>query len=82
MSDSTTCIGHSLDRTPGTPRHECTPLCTTTACCSGMFPRGSVTELGTIERVSLTAYLIDGTWVPYEKVHGKPAPATPLVIFG
>lgn len=36
----------------------------------GLLPEGTTTRLGTIERASLTAYLINGTWVPFEKVHG------------
>ena len=40
---------------------------------------GTVTELGTVEQVSLTAYLIAGRWVPFHKVDGKPAAASPLV---
>ena len=81
MSDSTRCFGHDLPATGG-PAHVCTPLCTTSACCAGLFRSGDRTELGTIEQVSLTAYLIDGTWVPFQRVHGKPAAATPLVVFG
>lgn len=40
---------------------------------------GTVTDLGTVERVSLTAYLVDGQWVGHEKVHGPRGWAEPLV---
>jgi hypothetical protein len=40
---------------------------------------GTITEFGTVEQVSLTAYLIAGRWVPFHKVDGKPAAAAPLV---
>ena len=62
---------------PATP----TPATTTRGC----LPIGTVTEFGTIIDVSLTAYLIDvgGTscerWVSFDKVHGTPEPAFPLV---
>lgn len=49
---------------------------------AGTLPTGTVTEFGTIEASSLTAYRIDGTWVPFFKVHGRPAAATPLVTLG
>ena len=49
---------------------------------AGTLTSGTVTPLGTIERVSLTAYLIGGTWVPFHKIHGAPAPVMPLVTFG
>jgi hypothetical protein len=42
---------------------------------------GDVTALGTIERVSLTAYFIGGAWHSFVKVDGLTA-AEPLVIFG
>jgi len=48
----------------------------------GTLLEGTETDLGTIERVSLTAYLIDGTWVPFSKVHGPYEWAEPLVTFG
>jgi hypothetical protein len=48
----------------------------------GTLPAGTVTEFGVIETSSLTAYLIDGTWVPFFKVHGRPTAATPLVVLG
>lgn len=40
---------------------------------------GTVTDLGTVERVSLTAYLVDGQWVGHDKVHGPRGWAEPLV---
>lgn len=46
---------------------------------AGVLPVGFETELGVIDRVSLTAYSIDGHWVPFEKVHGVRPAATPLV---
>ena len=42
---------------------------------------GDVTALGTIERVSLTAYFIGGAWHSFVKMDGLTA-AEPLVIFG
>lgn len=39
---------------------------------------GDVTTLGTIERVSLTAYMIGGTWHSFVKVDGLVA-AEPMV---
>ena len=36
--------------------------------------------MGVIEAVSMTAYRIGGTWVPFVRVHGAYAPATPLVV--
>jgi len=44
----------------------------------GCLPTGTTTTLGTIERVSMTAYLINGAWVPFAKVHGAYKPAKPL----
>lgn len=44
------------------------------------FRSGTITEHGTIEAVSLTAYLIDGTWVPFHLVHGKRPAVEPLVV--
>lgn len=49
---------------------------------AGTLPTGTETDLGVIEATSLTAYRIAGEWVPFQRVHGKPAPATPLVTFG
>jgi hypothetical protein len=49
----------------------------------GTIPTGTeVPGLGTVEATSLTAYLIDGTWVPFHKVHGRPGPVLPLVTLG
>lgn len=80
---SATCIGHSLDTTPGTPGHVCTLLCTTSTCCAGLLRAGTVTEHGTIVRSTLTAYEVEGgAFVPFAKVHGKPPMAEPLVVFG
>jgi len=45
----------------------------------GLLEVGTETPLGTIERVSFTAYLIEGTWVPFEKVHGPYKPVERLV---
>jgi hypothetical protein len=47
---------------------------------AGCATVGDITTLGTIERVSLTAYLINGQWVPFHKIHGKPARAAALAI--
>jgi len=47
----------------------------------GCLSEGTMTPLGVIDRVSLTAYLIDGTWVPFEKVHGPRPVAERLVAF-
>lgn len=44
------------------------------------FRSGTITEHGTIEAVSLTAYLIDGTWVPFHLVHGNRPAVEPLVV--
>lgn len=49
----------------------------------GLLPAGTVTEHGTIVASTLTAYeLADGSFVAFQQVHGKPAPATPLVRLG
>lgn len=47
----------------------------------GTLSSGTVTELGTIEQVSLTAYLIAGEWVPFTRIHGAYRPAVQLVEF-
>ena len=47
----------------------------------GCLPEGTMTLLGVIERVSLTAYLIGGRWVPFTQVHGAYRPVEPLVRF-
>ena len=44
------------------------------------LPQGTVTALGTIERISSTAYLVDGKWLAHQAIHGKRAWAEPLVI--
>ncbi len=47
------------------------------------FPltRGTVTEFGTVETFSLTAYrMTDGSWVPFALIH-QPEPVAPLVTF-
>jgi hypothetical protein len=47
----------------------------------GMLPAGTVTPLGTIDFTSLTAYrMTSGEWVPFARVHGRPAPVMPLVV--
>lgn len=48
----------------------------------GLRTIGEVTDLGTIEAVSLTAYQIDGTWVPFAKIDGPYRFVEPLVTFG
>lgn len=48
---------------------------------AGCLATGTQTVLGTIEAVSLTAYRIAGTWVPFQKIHGRPAMESPLVTF-
>ena len=48
----------------------------------GTLTEGTLTGFGTIEAVSLTAYRINGTWVPFHKVDGPYSPETPLVSFG
>ena len=47
---------------------------------AGCATIGDVTPLGTIEAVSYTAYLIDGQWVPYHKIHGRPQRAVALAV--
>jgi hypothetical protein len=46
----------------------------------GCLATGTVTPLGTIEQVSLTAYLVGGRWVPFTGIHGPYAPVMPLVV--
>ncbi len=48
----------------------------------GCLTTGTVTSFGVIEQVSYTAYLINGTWVPFFRVHGPYAPVMPLVVLG
>jgi len=45
---------------------------------AGCLMEGTETELGVIEHVSLTAYLIAGRWVPFHRVHGQPRRAESL----
>lgn len=43
---------------------------------------GTVTEWGTVERSTLTAYrMVGGRFVPFTAVHER-TPAEPLVVFG
>ena len=49
-----------------------------TATTPGTLAAGTVTAFGTIERTSFTAYLIDGAWVPFHRVHGAPKAAEPI----
>jgi hypothetical protein len=46
----------------------------------GLVPVGTETPFGVVEAVSLTAYNIGGTWVPFHKLHGRPAAVMPLVV--
>lgn len=79
---SSICFGHDLPATGG-PAHVCSLLCTTSTCCAGLLPAGTVTEHGTIVRSTLTAYEVEGgAFVPFAKVHGTPPMAEPLVAFG
>jgi hypothetical protein len=48
---------------------------------TGLLPTGEVTTIGAIEQTSLTAYLIGGEWVPFERVHGRRPAVVPLVTF-
>jgi hypothetical protein len=45
----------------------------------GTLRVGTRTYLGVIEAVSLTAYRINGTWVPFLKIHGAYPVAQPLI---
>lgn len=45
----------------------------------GLVAVGTVTSFGIVEQVSLTAYLIGGEWVSFDRLHGRPAPVMPLV---
>jgi hypothetical protein len=47
---------------------------------AGCLPAGTATPLGVIDSVSLTAYAIADDWVPFHVLHGRPAPASPLVV--
>lgn len=44
------------------------------------LPSGTVTDHGRIERLSDTAYLVDGRWVPHATIHGPRGWAEPLII--
>ncbi len=45
------------------------------------LPIGTGTSFGTITDSSLTAYQIDGgEWVAFERIHGRPAVVSPLVV--
>lgn len=46
---------------------------------AGCLTEGTETPLGIIEHVSLTAYLIDGRWVPFRNIHGRPQRAESLI---
>lgn len=49
----------------------------------GLLPAGTTTEHGTIVCSTLTAYeMEDGSFVAFQKVHGRPQPVEPLVVFG
>lgn len=49
----------------------------------GLLPAGTVTEHGTIVCSTLTSYeMTDGSFVAFQKVHGRPQPVMPLVVFG
>ena len=47
---------------------------------AGCLTEGTETMLGIIEHVSLTAYMIDGRWVPFHRIHGKPQRESALAI--
>jgi hypothetical protein len=50
---------------------------------AGTLPTGTATDFGVIARTSYTAYEMEsGEWVPFHKIHGRPAPVMPLVTFG
>ena len=53
-----------------------------TAITPGCIPTGTDTPLGVVEGSTLTAYRIGGEFVPFGRVHGKPAAADILVTFG
>lgn len=49
----------------------------------GLLPSGTVTPLGMIAASTLTAYeMSDGSFVAFQRIHGAPSPATPLVVLG
>lgn len=52
----------------------------------GLLPAGTETTFGRILRTSDTAYEVVRvghlpTWVSFDALHGRPAPASPLVTF-
>lgn len=47
----------------------------------GTLEEGTETAAGVIEAVSETAYLIDGRWVPFVRIHGPRPSVDPLVTF-
>jgi hypothetical protein len=50
---------------------------------AGTLPTGTATDFGVIAQTSYTAYEMEsGEWVPFHKIHGRPAPVMPLVTFG
>jgi hypothetical protein len=59
-----------------------TPMDTNTTNAHGTLGVGDTTTYGTIQQVSLTAYLIAGTWYPFTKIHGSYTPVEPLVTQG
>ena len=46
----------------------------------GCLREGTQTPLGVIEAVSVTAYRIEGKWVPHARIHGEPKRAEALAI--
>jgi hypothetical protein len=48
----------------------------------GHLTVGTVTELGEIEQVSLTAYRIGSRWIAFRAIHGAYRPVEPLITFG
>lgn len=45
----------------------------------GHLPEGTETPFGVIQEVSLTAYYIEDTWMPFRRIHGNPKAAEALV---
>lgn len=49
----------------------------------GTLAAGTVTRFGLIVQTSYTAYkMAGGEWVSFDRVHGVPPMASPLVVFG
>ena len=46
----------------------------------GCLPVGTITRFGIIERVSFTAYFINGSWMPFAQIHGAYKPVQPLAL--